>query len=153
MSKPKKKFGGLDAGAKRYYDPGAKPYPSKPIITAAPILGPVQNTRHARRARARLPFIEQRGLANKMGFAVPPDLQLTEETGAAFWISTWEELYTKANGVPLNGSRLDMRVAEDGDVFDAIKEKVERLAQQKALAEGMSIEEARAAIGSVITDG
>jgi hypothetical protein len=91
----KKKFSGRDAGARSYYDPSAKPYPAKPIVTAAPNLGPVQNTRQARRARARLPFIEQRALALKVGFAVPAELQLTRETGAEFWITTWEELYTR----------------------------------------------------------
>lgn len=95
-SRPK---GLQDNGTRRrgeYYDPGAKPEPRNAVTTDRAPMGPVQNTRQHRRARARLPFIEQRALAARMGFAVPPELQLTRETGADFWISTWERLYVSS---------------------------------------------------------
>lgn len=97
MAKKKKavKFAGHDAVPRSYYDPGARPKAEKPVMTTHPNLGPIQNTRHARRARARLPFIEQRALALKVGFPVPPEHQLTEATGARFWIETWEDGYTR----------------------------------------------------------
>jgi hypothetical protein len=97
MSQKKKKKTGpaQDSGLmhKRYYDPGARPYAPAPVHVTRDVVGPTANTRQGRRARARLPFIEQRALAQKMGFSVPPELQLTAATGAAFWIQTWEDLY------------------------------------------------------------
>jgi hypothetical protein len=88
------------------YNPGKNPMPRHVETVARASNGPTGNSRQQRRKRAVLDFMEQRALAEHMGFPTPPkdapweDVQYASPKYAVIggktreaWLLSWEERY------------------------------------------------------------